>query len=175
MSAITNIILTHFQTALAFSLPGPLDKIFGGLFQKPSNGINNQKESASVQQIHQNLGNKSNTISNATTALSSLSSISLPPFINLTIPVECHIVNASLSDPKCTPGSINSAVNQDNIENTTCIPGFSKTIRPSVSYTTPLKVKLMHSYGFTDSRANYELDHLISLSIGGNPKSVTNL
>jgi hypothetical protein len=33
----------------------------------------------------------------------------------------------------------------------------------------------MDSYGFTDSRANYELDHLIPLSIDGNPKSVTNL
>jgi len=33
----------------------------------------------------------------------------------------------------------------------------------------------MHSYGFTDSRSNYELDHLIPLSIGGNSKSVTNL
>ena len=174
LSTISNIIFQHFQNTLALSLPGPLDKIFGGLFQKPSNSINTQKESTQVQQIHQNLGNKSNTNSNATTALSLLS-ILLSSVTNLTIPIECHIVNGSLSDPKCTPGSINSAVNQDNIENTICIPGFSKTIRPPVSYTTPLKVKLMHSYGFTDSRANYELDHLIPLSIGGNPKSVTNL
>ena len=172
--AITNIILTHFQTALAFSLPGPLDKIFGGLFQKPSNSINNQKESTSVQQIHQNLGNKSNTNSNATTALL-LASISLSSVTNLTIPTECHIVNGSLPDTKCTPGSTNPSVNQINIKNTICVPGFSKTIRPPVSYTNPLKINLMHSYGFTDSRSNYELDHLIPLSIGGNPKSVTNL
>jgi len=83
--------------------------------------------------------------------------------------------NGNLPDLKCTPGSINPSVNQGNIKNTICIPGFSKTIRPPVSYTNPLKVKLMHSYGFTDSRVNYELDHLIPLSIGGNPKSVTNL
>ena len=33
----------------------------------------------------------------------------------------------------------------------------------------------MHSYGFTDSRSNYELDHLIALEIGGNPSDVANL
>jgi hypothetical protein len=33
----------------------------------------------------------------------------------------------------------------------------------------------MQSYGFTHSRSNYELAHLISLEIGGNPKDVRNL
>src|SRR6478672_12424414 len=165
LSTISNIIFQHFQNTLALSLPGPLDKIFGGLFQKPSNSIDNQKESTSVQQIHQNLGNKSNTNSNATTALS-LSSISLSSITNLTIPIEYHIVNGSLPDKKCTPGATNPSVNQINIKNTIYVPGFSKTIRPPVSYTNPLKINLMHSYGFTDSRSNYELDHLIPLSIG---------
>jgi len=174
LSIITNIILTHFQTALTFPLPSPLDKISRRLFQNLSNSIDNQKESTSVQQIHQNLGNKSNTNSNATTALS-LSSISLSSITNLTIPIEYHIVNGSLPDTKCTPGATNPSVNQINIKNTIYVPGFSKTIRPPVSYTNPLKINLMHSYGFTDSRSNYELDHLIPLSIGGNPKSVTNL
>jgi len=34
LSTISNIIFQHFQNTLALSLPGPLDKIFGGLFQK---------------------------------------------------------------------------------------------------------------------------------------------
>jgi hypothetical protein len=33
----------------------------------------------------------------------------------------------------------------------------------------------MKSYGFTDSRSNYELDHLRSLEIGGNPSDAKNL
>jgi hypothetical protein len=67
------------------------------------------------------------------------------------------------------------SVTQDNIKKTICVPGYSRTVRPPVSYTTPLKIKLMQSYGFTDSRSNYEFDHLISLEIGGNPKDVRNL
>lgn len=33
----------------------------------------------------------------------------------------------------------------------------------------------MRSYGFTDSRSNYELDHLIPLAVGGHPTDVKNL
>lgn len=80
-----------------------------------------------------------------------------------------------LPDPECTPGVINSNVTQDNIENTICVPGFSKGIRPPTSYTTPLEIKLMKSYGFTGDRKDYELDHLISLQLGGSPKDVKNL
>ena len=173
LSIISSIVSSHFQNAIALSLPGPLEKLFGGLFHKPSN-TNNKTEPIQVLRTHENLDNKPNT-SSTTTAFSSPSSNSLSFFTNLTIPSECHIVNGSLPDPKCTPGSINPSVDQNNIKNTICIPGFSKTIRPPVSYTGPLKVNLIHSYGFTDSRANYELDHLIPLEVGGNPRSVTNL
>lgn len=87
----------------------------------------------------------------------------------------CHIVNGGLPDPECTPGAANPSVTQDNIKNTICVPGYTKTIRPPVSYTTPLKIKLMKSYGFTDSRSNYEFDHLIPLAVGGHPTDVKNL
>ncbi len=80
-----------------------------------------------------------------------------------------------LPDRKCTPGAINGNVTQDNIENTICVPGFAKKIRPPTSYTTPLEIKLMKSYGFTGDRKDYELDHLISLQLGGSPKDVKNL
>jgi len=33
----------------------------------------------------------------------------------------------------------------------------------------------MDAYGFTNSASNYELDHLISLELGGSPDSVKNL
>jgi hypothetical protein len=33
----------------------------------------------------------------------------------------------------------------------------------------------MKSYGFTDSRFNYEFDHLIPLEVGGHPTDVKNL
>ena len=33
----------------------------------------------------------------------------------------------------------------------------------------------MKAYGYSDSPANYELDHLISLELGGHPSDVRNL
>src|SRR5215471_19480909 len=86
----------------------------------------------------------------------------------------CHI-HGDLQDPDCTPGEKDPNVTQANIQQTICVKGYTKTVRPPTSYTTPLKMTLMGKYGFTDSPKNYELDHLISLELGGNPTSVQNL
>jgi len=90
------------------------------------------------------------------------------------IPNNCKSVD-ELPDSKCTPGSIDPKVTQANIKNTICKSGYTKTVRPPVSYTEPLKIKLMKAYGIKDSLKNYELDHLIPLEIGGNPTDVKNL
>jgi hypothetical protein len=90
------------------------------------------------------------------------------------IPTGCKSSD-DLPDRKCTPGAINGNVTQDNINDTICFPGFAKKIRPPTSYTTPLEIKLMKSYGFTGDRKDFELDHLISLQLGGSPKDVKNL
>jgi len=90
------------------------------------------------------------------------------------IPSGCKSVD-DLPDPKCTPGVLNHNVTQDNIEDTICKSGFTKTIRPPTKYTTPLEIELMKSYGFTGDRKDFELDHLISLQLGGHPKDVKNL
>ncbi len=156
-SLINTIIIPSFQNASAFSLQGTLDKLFGGLFHKSS------PKQASQQQQHPQQNTDSSSIT-----------ISTPRALSR-IPTTCHIVNGGLPDPKCTPGAINPSVIQDNIKNTICVAGYSKTVIPPVSYTTPLKIKLMKSYGLTDSRSNYEFDHLISLEIGGNPVDVKNL
>jgi hypothetical protein len=92
----------------------------------------------------------------------------------LIIPTGCKSID-DLPDPKCTPGVLNGNVTQDNIEDTICHPGFAKSIRPPTKYTTPLEIELMKSYGFTGDRKDFELDHLISLQLGGHPKDVKNL
>lgn len=86
----------------------------------------------------------------------------------------CVAVNG-LPDKECTPGDIDPKVTQDNIDQTICVSGYTETVRPSSSYTSKLKIKLMSEYGNTDSPSNYELDHLISLELGGNPTSEANL
>lgn len=81
-----------------------------------------------------------------------------------------------LPDGDCTPGAIDSAVTQDNVQQTICVPGYTSTVRPPTSYTTPLKRQLMDAYGYGGlPLANYELDHLISLELGGAPRDPANL
>jgi hypothetical protein len=162
-TAVNIMALSYLQYASAFSLNGALSKLFGGLFHKKPKQSTTQPST----QTQQNANN---------TSVPPQSS-SAPPMSpsSTTIPSACHILNGGLPDPKCTPGAINPSVTQDNIKNTICVPGYSRTVRPPVSYTAPIKIKLMQSYGFTDSRSNYELDHLISLEIGGNPTDVRNL
>lgn len=86
----------------------------------------------------------------------------------------CH-ARTSLPDPACTPGALDARVTQSTIKRTICVKGYSQTVRPSTSYTRPLKQKIMERYGYIDAPENYELDHLISLELGGNPTSELNL
>ena len=93
-----------------------------------------------------------------------------------TIGSVCHYqADGMLPDPRCTPGAINPDVTQDNLQQTICRSSWTRTIRPPVSYTEPLKRRLMADYGDLDSPANYELDHLISLEWGGSPRDPANL
>jgi hypothetical protein len=146
-----NLIASFDQGASAFSLQGFFNKLFGGLFHKSASKQTQQNANSSV-------------VASSPLELSSS-----------TIPTGCHIVGGGLPDQRCTPGAASPSVTQDNIRNTICVPGYTKTVRPPVTYTSPLKIRLMQSYGFTDSRSNYELDHLIPLEIGGNPYDVRNL
>jgi hypothetical protein len=87
---------------------------------------------------------------------------------------QCHM-NGELPDTSCTPGVANPDVTQANINQTICVPGYTKTIRPAASYTDALKTQQMQQYGFTDSIHVHEEDHLISLELGGAPSDPKNL
>jgi hypothetical protein len=88
---------------------------------------------------------------------------------------KCHI-QGILPDPNCTPGVIDPAINQDNIQKTICVTGYTKTVRPPVSYTNKLKIQQIKDYGYFDTYTkDYEEDHLISLEIGGSPTDPNNL
>jgi hypothetical protein len=158
----TVAIIPSSIKAHALSLQGAFNKLINGLFHKSQTKTQHEKTT-------------DNNSTSSTGAQPFPAAQPIPLAGSASIPSNCHIVNGALPDPKCTPGATNPSVTQDDIKNTICVPGFSKTVRPPVSYTTPLKIRLMQSYGFTDSRSNYELDHLISLEIGGNPTDVKNL
>lgn len=80
-----------------------------------------------------------------------------------------------LPDPSCTPGAVNPDVTQSNVATTICRSGWTKMIRPPVSYTEPLKLQQMAAYGESGSPRGYEEDHLISLELGGSPTDPRNL
>ena len=53
----------------------------------------------------------------------------------------CSTGYLPLPDPICTPGSYNPDVTQSTIGSTTCVSGWTATIRPSTSYTNALKAQ----------------------------------
>lgn len=88
---------------------------------------------------------------------------------------QCQI-NGNLPDPNCTPGAVDQKVNQDNLYQTICKKGYTKTVRPPVDYTEKLKIEQIQEYGYTDKNLrDYEEDHLIPLELGGNPSDPKNL
>jgi hypothetical protein len=74
-----------------------------------------------------------------------------------------------------TPGATNPAVKQSTIAMTICVSGWTKTIRPAVSYTNKLKLTQMQQYHEAGSPTAYEEDHFIPLELGGAPRNPKNL
>lgn len=67
-------------------------------------------------------------------------------------------------------------VRQETIGATICTSGYTKSIRPAVSYTNGVKRKLMREQGIDPARIHeFELDHIIPLEVGGHPRNVHNL
>jgi hypothetical protein len=81
-----------------------------------------------------------------------------------------------LPNQQLTPGAINPSVTQSNIHQTICVAGWTKTIRPSTSYTNRVKRASMAAYGIPAADIDkIELDHLLSLEVGGAPFDPKNL
>jgi hypothetical protein len=87
-----------------------------------------------------------------------------------------HPGPSALPDPHRTPGAINPAVTQANIDSTIFLRGWTRTVRPPEAYTEELKRRQIREYGYTDHHlSDFEEDHLIPLEIGGSPDNPRNL
>jgi hypothetical protein len=73
-----------------------------------------------------------------------------------------------------TPGAIDPAVTQANIRQTICVPGYSRTVWPPSWYTSKMKHRQLAAEGIGRIR-DFEEDHVIPLSVGGNPRDGRNL
>ena len=80
-----------------------------------------------------------------------------------------------LPDHVCTPGLFTARVAQENVASTICTTGYSALVRPPTSVTDTIKIERMAAYGLTGAPADYELDHLIPLELGGSPTAIENL
>jgi hypothetical protein len=87
------------------------------------------------------------------------------------VPTSCHQRTAGngqpLPDATCTPGVVSTAVTQANLDTTICKSGYSSSVRAPESETESFKKKIMVSYGEPGPLSDYELDHLVSLELGG--------
>ncbi len=82
----------------------------------------------------------------------------------------------TLPNPATNPGALNPAVTQADIRQTICVRGWTKTVRPSFSYTNALKHRLLRRAGLSGRDIHdFELDHLVSLELGGAPSDPRNL
>lgn len=83
---------------------------------------------------------------------------------------------AMLFIPDASAQATNPDVTQDTIAKTICVPGWTKTVRPSSSYTNRMKAKLVRENDVPgDQVGDYELDHIIPLSSGGATRDPRNL
>jgi hypothetical protein len=93
----------------------------------------------------------------------------------------CHyrVVNATagefLPDPTCNPGAVNPTVTQADIQTTICRSGYTSSIRPPVGITDREKALSAAAYGYTGSFRTAELDHIVSLELGGASNDARNL
>jgi hypothetical protein len=83
----------------------------------------------------------------------------------------CHYRGAGLfaqPDQHCAPGALSPAVTQENIGRTICRRGgYTASVRPPEIVTEPEKRALMAAYAYRAPLGTVELDHIVSLSVGG--------
>jgi hypothetical protein len=82
----------------------------------------------------------------------------------------------ALPDRAVTPGARNAEVTQANVDETICVRGWTRTVRPPLSYTNRLKHRYLARAGLPRAAIHeFELDHLIPLELGGSPADPRNL
>ena len=114
------------------------------------------------------LATSATTVTQATTQSTSITQTTATTSTGPTTPGP-GLPSVILPNPKITPGRLNAKVRQSTIKKTICKSGWTKTIRPPVSYTNALKIKQMAQYGETGSPSEYEEDHFIPLSSVAHP------
>lgn len=90
-----------------------------------------------------------------------------PGQVTGTLTGPCHTRDdGQLPDPSCTPGAVDPAVTQADIQSTICRAGYTSYVRPPEAQTEAFKWNVAEAaYGQYD--VSGELDHLVPLELGG--------
>lgn len=78
-------------------------------------------------------------------------------------------------DNQTAPGDVNPDVSQSNIDETICMPGWSRQVRPPLSFTAPVKSRLLHQQYPGAEPQEFELDHRVPIEDGGCTDCLSNL
>jgi hypothetical protein len=71
---------------------------------------------------------------------------------------------------------LNPVVTHETIGSTICVPGWTKTVRPSARSTARIKIKLIRELEIPEELlVDFELDHRIPLALGGATSDPRNL
>lgn len=118
------------------------NSVVGSSAASTTSGASPQARSASLLQVHD------------------------PGKVTGAVPASCHTLSGPRPDPSCAPGAVDPAVTQANIATTICKSGYTAKVRPSTSATDRMKAAMYKSYGIASGTPS-ELDHLVSLELGG--------
>ena len=96
--------------------------------------------------------------------------------ISLAIGVAGTVALLFVSPALVDAASLNADVTQSTIQQTICIPGYTKQVRPAASFTNGVKNLMLKRDGLDPATSSsYTLDHIIPLAIGGHPRKLDNL
>lgn len=87
----------------------------------------------------------------------------------------CGTTLTATADFRPPVGAYSPAVTQATIGSTICVPGWTATVRPPASYTTPLKLAQIAARHLPGVAADFEEDHFVPLELGGAPRDPANL
>lgn len=95
------------------------------------------------------------------------------PSLSILLPLFILIGQINPSRAEGLP--LNHEVTQNTIDQTICVPGYTKTVRPPASVTITVKFEMLRAGGYPASSIHdFILDHRIPLSLGGAAKNLRN-
>jgi hypothetical protein len=119
------------------------------------------------RQAHHDRGHRHRAAANHPPGGHGLLAVHDPGEVTGTLTGPCHTRDhGQLPDRSCTPGAIDPAVTQANIQSTICRPGYTDSVRPPEPQTEAFKWDIAEpAYG--QYHLSGELDHLVPLELGG--------